>query len=118
MGHELKVTTDFRDAEKSDCRHLSMTCPSRPALSRRGRTRQFGDMVDLHPLADAFGDALAQPAHVMAFLGAAVLLGSFFLRAFLAMVAIFGRDKRAENAYRVLRLLTRHKSDPPGSNSR
>ncbi len=73
--------------------------------------------MDLRPLADAIGDALSQPAHVAAFIGSLTLVGSFFLRAFLAVVATFGHDERANNAYRVLRLLTRRKPGPHDSSS-
>lgn len=63
--------------------------------------------IDLLPFIDGFAPT--------SWLAALLAVGYFCLIALMAIVAAFARGERRENAYRVLKVLTRRKPDPPGS---
>lgn len=56
---------------------------------------------------------LIAAAHALG-VGLCLAIGYFVLIAITSMVATFSRGERSENAYRVLKLLTKRKLDPPG----
>lgn len=65
--------------------------------------------IDLLPLIDGFA-----PTSLLA---VSLAVAYFCLVALVASVATFAHAERSKNAYRVLKLLTRRKPDPPGSGS-
>lgn len=63
--------------------------------------------IDLLPLIDGFA-----PTSLLA---ASLALAYFCLVALVASVATFAHGERSKNAYRVLKVLTHRKPDPPGT---
>lgn len=63
--------------------------------------------IDLLPLVAGLG-----PTSLLA----AILASAYFcLIAIMALVAAFAHGERSDSAFRVLKVLTRRKPDPPGS---